>query len=174
MFFERMGSQLTPPERLPDVQPFDEIVRDHGSLVLRVCRALLDPVDAEDAWSETFLAALRASATLPTGDALEPWLVTVARRKAVDVLRRRARDPVPTETLPDAGVPAADMHEDLYAALASLPEKQRLCVTYHHLGGLPHREVAALVGGTEVAARRAASDGMRTLRTRLDREGALS
>ena len=35
-------------------------MREHGSVVMRVCRALLPAADAEDAWSETFLSALRA------------------------------------------------------------------------------------------------------------------
>ena len=33
--------------------------------MLRVCRAVLGPADADDAWSETFLAALRAYPDLP-------------------------------------------------------------------------------------------------------------
>ena len=41
-------------------------------------------------------------------------------------------------------------HEPLYAALKELPEKQRLAVAYHHLGGLSHREVAeAYIRGLE-------------------------
>ncbi len=39
------------------VKPFELIVAEHGPTVLRVCRAVLDPADADDAWSETFLAA---------------------------------------------------------------------------------------------------------------------
>lgn len=42
------------------MQPFEAIVAEHGPVVMRVCRALLGPVEADDAWSETFLAALRA------------------------------------------------------------------------------------------------------------------
>ena len=41
-------------------RPFEEIVAEHGPTVLRVCRAVLARPDADDAWSETFLAALRA------------------------------------------------------------------------------------------------------------------
>jgi DNA-directed RNA polymerase specialized sigma24 family protein len=41
-------------------QPYDTIVSVHGPTVLRVCRAVLGPVDADDVWSETFLAALQA------------------------------------------------------------------------------------------------------------------
>jgi len=40
--------------------PFEQAVTVHGAAVLRVCRALLGTHDAEDAWSETFLAALKA------------------------------------------------------------------------------------------------------------------
>ena len=40
--------------------PFESVVAEHGAIVLRVCLAVLGPDDAEDAWSETFLAALRA------------------------------------------------------------------------------------------------------------------
>jgi RNA polymerase sigma factor (sigma-70 family) len=150
------------------VLPFEEIVADHGPMVMRVCRAALGPVDAEDAWSETFLAALRA---YPTADVrnVEAWLVTIAHRRAIDVRRRRARDALPVAAVPEPAASPVDphAHDDLYDALAELPEKQRLTVAYHHLGGLPHRDVAALVGGTEEAARRAAADGVRALRTRL-------
>ena len=80
-------------------------------------------------------------------------------------------------TVPERPDPARDDHDydDLYDALAALPDKQRLCVAYHHLGGLPHRDVAAVLGGTEAAARRAAADGIRALRDRLlTRTGATS
>ena len=53
---------------------------------------------------------------------------------------------------------------DLWAALAALPDKQRHVVAYHHLGGLPYDDVAALLGGTAAAARRAGADGIATLR----------
>jgi RNA polymerase sigma factor (sigma-70 family) len=142
-------------------------VRRHGPTVLRVCRAVLGPDVADDAWSETFLAALRAYPALPPGSNVEAWLVTIAHRKAVDQLRAAARRAVPVAELPDAptalGLPGAADGE-LWAALAALPEKQRQTVAYHHLAGLPYAEVAALVGGTPEAARRAAADGVAALR----------
>ncbi len=58
--------------------PFEEIVITHGPTVLRVCRAVLGPVDADDAWSETFLAALRAYPALRPDSNVEAWLVTTA------------------------------------------------------------------------------------------------
>ena len=149
------------------LEPFEVVVRRHGPTVLRVCRAVLGPDVADDAWSETFLAALRAYPALPPGSNVEAWLVTIAHRKAVDQLRAAARRAVPVAELPDAptalGLPGAADGE-LWAALAALPEKQRQTVAYHHLAGLPYAEVAALVGGTPEAARRAAADGVAVLR----------
>nr|WP_223147592.1 sigma-70 family RNA polymerase sigma factor [Georgenia wutianyii] len=147
--------------------PFEEVVAHHGATVLRVCRAVVGPHDADDAWSETFLAALRAYPALPAGANLEAWLVTIAHRKAVDVLRARARRPRPAEHLPEPPGPPGEPGEEVaevWYAVAALPDKQRLTIAYHYLAGLPFADVAAIVGGTPDAARRAAADGMRTLR----------
>ncbi|MFC4564898.1 RNA polymerase sigma factor [Nocardiopsis mangrovi] len=149
------------------LQPFELIVRDYGPMVLRVCRAVLGPQDAEDAWSETFLAAMKAYPRLDPGANIEAWLVTIAHRKAIDVTRANARRPVAVEDVPErpgeTGRPEA-WDGDLWAALKRLPPRQRQAVAYHYLAGLPYKEVAALIGGTAEAVRRAASDGVRTLR----------
>ncbi|MBI9116061.1 RNA polymerase sigma factor [Sanguibacter suaedae] len=150
--------------------PFDVVVSLHGPAVLRMCRALVGASDAEDVWSETFVSALRAYADLQPGSNVEAWLVTIARRRAVDHLRAAGRRARPVATVPDAAAPAgADLADrlDLVSAVALLPPRQRECVVYHHLAGLPYAEVAEVVGGTEAAARRAASDGMRALRALL-------
>lgn len=152
------------PDRIP---PFERVVATHGATVLRVCRALLGPVDADDAWSETFLAALRAYPDLKPGSNVEAWLVTIAHRKAIDVHRMRARVPIPTETLPDrptaTGVPGAG-DDELWQAVAALPFTQRAAVVYHHVAGLPYAEIAAILGNSTDAARRAAADGRAALR----------
>ena len=159
------------PSRDP-LPPFERVVAEHGGTVLRVCRALLGPVDADDAWSETFLAALRAYPALRPGSNVEAWLVTIAHRKAVDVHRSRARTPVPVAVLPerpaDAGIPAPD--DDLWSAVAALPFTQRAAVVYHHVVGLPYAEIATILGHSTDAARRAAADGRAALRRRYPTE----
>jgi RNA polymerase sigma factor (sigma-70 family) len=137
--------------------------------VLRVCRAVVGAADADDAWSETFLAALKAYPALPSGANLEAWLVTIAHRKAIDLIRAAGRRAVATAAASDAAdsaaVPPADHRDlDLAAAVAALPPKQRQAVAYHYLAGLPYAEIAALVGVSPEAARRAAADGIATLR----------
>lgn len=150
------------------VRPFEDVVSQHGATVLRVCRAVVGPDDAEDAWSETFLAALRAYPELPADANVEAWLVTIAHRRALDIGRARSRRAVPTDTLPDLPATRSDpaaRDPDLWTALARLPDKQRRAVAYHHLAGLPFAEIATLLGNSPDAARRAAADGIRTLRT---------
>jgi RNA polymerase sigma factor (sigma-70 family) len=131
-----------------------------------VCRAVLGGADAEDAWSETFLAALKAYPELPDDANVEAWLVTVAHRKAIDVTRAAARRAVPVAEVPESSsAPGADGRDlDLAAAVAGLPRRQREAVAYHYLGGLPYQEVAGVIGGTAEAARRAAADGIARLR----------
>ena len=63
-------------------RPFEQAVTEHGAVVLRVCRAVLGPTEADDAWSETFLSALRAWPELPDDANVRAWLVTIAHRKA--------------------------------------------------------------------------------------------
>jgi RNA polymerase sigma factor (sigma-70 family) len=148
-------------------QPFEKVVEGHGATVLRVCRVLLAGPDADDAWSETFLAALRAYPDLPETANVEAWLVTIAHRKAIDVLRARRRHPVPVEEVPEEpttlGVPGTG-DSGLWRAVRELPDKQRQAVAYHYVAGLPYAEIAEILGGTTDAARRAAADGIRNLR----------
>jgi RNA polymerase sigma factor (sigma-70 family) len=147
--------------------PFAAIVARYGPTVLRVCRAVLGPMAADDAWSETFLSAMRAYPELRPGSNVEAWLVTIAHRKAIDQLRAESRRAIPTGDLPETpsrnGVPGG-WESDLWAALKALPPRQRETVAYHYLAGLPYADVAEILGGSADAARRAAADGIAALR----------
>jgi RNA polymerase sigma factor (sigma-70 family) len=148
-------------------RPFEQIVTQYGPDVLRVCRAILARSDADDAWSETFLAALRAYPGLPADANVQAWLVTIAHRKAIDGLRAQARRPRPVAEPPEQATSSApDSTEDgaLWARWRALPDKQRQAVALHHVAGLPYADVAELLGGTAAAARRAAADGIAALR----------
>jgi RNA polymerase sigma factor (sigma-70 family) len=177
--------------------PFESVVSAHGSTVLRVCRAVLGPADADDAWSETFLSALKAYPDLPADANVEAWLVTIAHRKAIDVTRAAARRAIPVAEAPETpsavsgalggrapggqapggwgrdpegGGLVAD--DDLADALTRLPAKQKQAVAYHYLAGLPYADIAAILGGTAEAARRAAADGIARLRRSYPGAGA--
>jgi RNA polymerase sigma factor (sigma-70 family) len=110
---------------------------------------------------------MRAYPDLPADANAEAWLVRIAHHRSIDLLRSRARRPVPAATLPEQGdgQSSEDLDEDLWAAVAALPVRQRQAVAYHYLAGRPYAEVAELIGGTTMAARKASSDGIARLRT---------
>lgn len=149
-------------------RPFEHAVQQHGATVLRITRSVLGlSPDADDAWSETFLAAMVAWPDLDSDVNIEAWLVRVAQRKAIDILRKSGRQ---ATTVPDLPEPSAEDDDpqnigfELWELIASLPRRQRLAVSLHHLAGFPYAEIAQMIGGSPDAARRAASDGVRQLR----------
>ena len=81
--------------------PFEAVVDEYGTMVMRVCRAVLGAdAAAEDAWSETFISALRAYPDLRPDSNVRAWLVTIAHRRAIDQIRARNRAPLPTAERP--------------------------------------------------------------------------
>src|SRR2546423_5868505 len=126
-------------------QPFEQAVTEHGGTVLRVCRVLLGRHDADDAWSETFLAAMRAYPDLPETANVEAWLVTIAHRKAIDVLRARGRAPVPAGKLPEEqtglGVPGT-ADDDLWRAGPAPPAKHPPAIAHPFAPGPPYAQSA--------------------------------
>ena len=160
--------------------PFESVVTRHGPTVLRVCRAVLGPsADADDAWSETFLAALKAWPDLDESTNIEAWLVRVAHRKAIDITRQHARrarilSPTSPEELQEfengvegtstSNCSTTSSRGELWELVASLPNRQRQAIGYHYFGGLSHQETAELIGSNADAVRRAAADGMKKLR----------
>jgi len=157
--------------------PFEAVVAEHGPTVMRVCRAILDPVDADDAWVDTFVSAMRAYPDLAPGSNVRGWLVTIAHNRAIDVARAARRRPVPTAAITEEPVVTAQdtatpADGALRAALDALGDKQRAAVVHRHLADLPYPEIARPMDISEAAARRNASDGIANLRTQL--EGARS
>jgi RNA polymerase sigma factor (sigma-70 family) len=154
--------------------PFEQVVREHGETVLRVCTAVVGRSAAEDVWSETFLAALAAYPRLRPESNVRAWILTIARNKAIDLHRTSSRSALPLEALPEPAATAdadeSELHPTLSAALATLPAKQRGAIAYHYVAELPYAQVAELLGTSEAAARRSAADGIASLRKRLTKE----
>lgn len=147
--------------------PFETVVRQHGPAVLRVCRSMLPGHDADDAWSATFLSALQVYPSLERTANIEAWLVTIAHRRIIDLLRARSQRAVPVESVPEGrpADPSEPADDALWDAVRALPAKQRQCVAYRYIADLSYRQIAQIVGGTEAAARRSAADGIRALRS---------
>ena len=151
-------------------KPFQLFLDEHRAPVLAFLRAMVGPHDADDCFQETFIAALRHYRSLD-GSNPRAWLMTIARNKAIDHHRARARRAQPrSDLLEVAAPPAPESDPELWAAVAELPEKQRAAVALRFACDLRHREVAEAMGSTEEAARRNVHEGLRKLRARFDEE----
>lgn len=148
--------------------PFQVALDDHRSTVARYLTASVGQPDADDCLQETLISALRAYPRLRPGSNVRAWLLTIARNKAMDLHRSRAREPVPVGELPDR--PDRDAEEGdgpdeaLWAAVRALPAKQRTAVTLRYVTDLSHREIASVLDCSEPAARRSLHEGLTRLR----------
>ncbi|MDQ3723159.1 MAG: RNA polymerase sigma factor [Actinomycetota bacterium] len=157
--------------RLPPFQRFLDANRDH---VLRFLVASVGRHDADDAFQETFLSALRAYPRLREDANLRGWVLTIAHRKAIDVHRARGRNPVPVAEIHDSAHPSSpppvadgDDDADHWERVRALPPRQCEVLTLRYAADLSHAEIATALHCTEEAARRAAADGLKNLRKEL-------
>ncbi len=148
--------------------PFQAFLDEHRGPVLAFLRSLVGPNDADDCFQETFISAMRAYDTLD-GSHPRAWVMTIARRKAIDHHRARARRPEPREEVPEQvstdGIPGAtDGSGELWAQVAELPPKQRQAVALRFAGDLAYADVARALECSEEAARRSVHEGLKRLR----------
>jgi RNA polymerase sigma-70 factor (ECF subfamily) len=122
------------------------------SVYAAVLQLLRDADDAEDVLEETFWQVWgRASTFDPARGSVRTWVLTIARNRALDRLRARARRPesVPLPELiasdhpdPSESVEAQERREQVGRALASLPDEQRRAIELAYFGGLTQSEIA--------------------------------
>ena len=151
-----------------ELPPFQSFLDEHRRAVLGFLRAMVGPDDADDCFQETFLAALRAYPRAE-GDNLRAWVLTIARRKAIDHHRARSRRPLPAAD-PDAvdpGTTRDGLDGELWTRVADLAPGQRAALALRFAADLPYREIGATLDCSEAAARRRVHDGLSALRERL-------
>jgi RNA polymerase sigma factor (sigma-70 family) len=140
----------------------------HREVVWRFLVSSVGAVEAEDCFQETFISALRAYPRLRPDSNLRAWILTIAHRKALDSHRARARRAVPVAELatldPRSAPPEPERDQALWEAVADLPARQRSAVLLRFQADLAHREIAAVIGCSEQAARRSLHEGLTKLR----------
>jgi RNA polymerase sigma-70 factor, ECF subfamily len=129
-------------------------------------RILGNAADAEDVTQDTFVAALQRMSTYDPAQAIGPWLRAIARNRAIDLLRRRARAPEP-EPAASQSVEAVAIErleaERVRAALARLPDRDRAMLVLRYWEDQPVETVARSLRMTDGAVRVALMRARRTL-----------
>lgn len=124
-----------------DEDGFDALVVGLGPSVYRfLVVRLANEAEAKDALQETFVAAWKAFPTLKQPESVRAWLLSIAMRKASQVVS--ARPPLDHEPVPDTGVPDAGELIEIRDALDHLPPHMREVLLVRSLLGLSEREAA--------------------------------
>ncbi len=120
---------------------------------------LHDEDEAEEVVGDVFVQVWRHIDQHDAGRGpLVPWILSIARNRSLDALRRRRRWRRKSTHLEqaqemegggsapaaphEAAVPGWPVHREVHAALAALSEEQRRVVTLSYFEGLSHREIA--------------------------------
>jgi RNA polymerase sigma-70 factor (ECF subfamily) len=126
-----------------------------------VGRMLRHAEDVEDVVEETFWQAWRQASRFDrTRGAVQTWLLTIARSRALDrvrALRRRREEPLEgddgqvvvqqaAEGDPGADAEASERRRIVEAALTGLPPEQREALELGYYGGLSQTEIAERTG----------------------------
>lgn len=135
-----------------------------------------DRAAAEDAAQDTFMRLWQnAHRWRPEGAQFQTWLYRVASNACLDRLRRRGREttvdefPETIDNAPAAldGLLAEERRRAVAAALAELPERQRLAVALCHYQELSNIDAAAVMSISVDALESLLARGRRTLRDKL-------
>jgi RNA polymerase sigma factor (sigma-70 family) len=106
-----------------NLPPFQALLEEHRTDVYRFLMATAGPSEADDAFQETWMAALRAYPRLRRADNLRAWLFRIAQNKSIDAHRARGRRAVPVAVVPDSASSSPDEDPDLWARVRELPAK---------------------------------------------------
>jgi RNA polymerase sigma-70 factor, ECF subfamily len=164
-----------------DEAAFACLYRDAQPALLRYLQVIA--TEAEDVASETWLQVVRGLPGFRGGEeAFRAWLFTIARHRAVDAGRARARRPdLPMDDLetaeqhmsPDAAEAALEAISTraILALVASLPNDQGEIIMLRVVAGLEAADVARIVGKSPGAVRVTAHRALRRLAELAERAG---
>ena len=162
-----------------DELAFNTLFRQTQPIVVKYLTAITGYAAAEDIASETWVSVVRDLANF-AGDepaAFRAWVLSIARRRWIDDVRRRARRPeVLVDTAPDTTPATEDVEASAdtsagtqwaLALLATLPPDQAEVLALRVIADFDVHTTAQLVGKTPGAVRVLAHRALRRLATEI-------
>ncbi len=146
--------------------------KEHGAAVKGVAwRVLKDEGLAEDIVQETFVTFWDSPEKYdPSRGTLRTFLLTIAHRKSVDIVRsevartrREQRPPDPIHVDVEDEVWSRDLSETVRSALMELAEGEREAIALAYYGGLSYVQVAERLGLPEGTVKSRIRAGMKKL-----------
>lgn len=142
-----------------------------GAVKTMAMRVLRDETLAEDVAQEVFVTFWKAAGKYdPARGALRTFLMTLAHRRAVDMVRSeearyRREEKVPEDVQPDIEdqVWQSSLSDTVRSALDELPEPEREAIALAYFGGLSYVEVAKRLDTPEGTVKSRIRSGMKKL-----------
>ena len=128
---------------------FGDCYAELGPVLRRYLRGRVPDADIDDVVQVVFTEVWRFRSRFDPERSLEAWVLTIARRRAIDHLRSRRRETVSLEDA--ASMPGPDgrdiasrveQTQDMQVALARLPTQQREAIEMAYYADLTQREIA--------------------------------
>lgn len=152
-------------------------------------RVLLDHDESEDVVQDVLITILQSLGTLKHPDRFWSWAFMIATNKMRERLRRRARRKIlsisevedgPMQPVSGAHrtdcdhterISRQELAERTQEAMRQLPDRQRMVLSLRFYENMPHRQIADVIGCTEMNARVTFFQAKRALVSRLRRLG---
>lgn len=132
----------------------EQIVRTYADMVYRIaCRYVQNPIDAEDVFSEVFLAYFKKERTFESEEHRKAWLIRVTINCAKDCVMQRSQwAQIHEETVADEesqDSQDSDTYMDLYAAIERLRPEYREVIKLYYLDDLSVKQIALILDKNE-------------------------
>ncbi|MGH2699138.1 MAG: sigma-70 family RNA polymerase sigma factor [Actinomycetota bacterium] len=158
-----------------DEEALLEVIRLYGGVVNGMARRVVkEPVLSEEVSQDVFLALWRRPGAFdPARGSLKTFLVSIARNKAVDLVRkeqsvRRTKDALlgefTAEPVTRGFESDVETRSEVMDALVQLSEPQRHAIVLAYFGGRTYREVATELSAPEGTVKTRLRDGLLKLR----------
>lgn len=159
-------SDLVARAQQRDVEAFNELIRRyHRKIYGLVYNMTSNREDAEDLTQEVFHKAYTVLPRFRGNSSFYTWIYRIAVNRSINFIKRRRkrmgmslddmdggveRDPAYVELSaresPVRDATLAELQEKLNMALQVLSEKHRTVVVLHDIQGIPHEEIAQMLG----------------------------
>jgi RNA polymerase sigma-70 factor (ECF subfamily) len=161
-----------------DEEALAECYRLHGPMVRSYLRRFVGPSETDDLLQVVFLELWRSRARIDPSRPLEAWLFGIARKRAIDELRRRHHDVVSVDAIRELVGEDGDRFVDrmvwaaeVRAALGRLSDDQREAIELSYVDGLTQPEIAARLDLPIGTVKARMARGMRRLGTMIEGGG---
>jgi RNA polymerase sigma-70 factor, ECF subfamily len=166
-----------------DEDAFRGVYRAIQPGLLRYLTVMVGSIDAEDVAAETWTQAVRdLDGFTGTADRFRGWVTTIARNRALDLLRSRSRRPIDGTPVEEIMVGRADRLDvegealglvstaEALQLIASLPPDQAQAVLLRAVVGLDAKTAGRVLGKRPGAVRTAAYRGLKALQKKVTAE----